>query len=300
MVCGALGRSVNDCRPISEATHALTHPEWWQIEAMSRGSACSAVLTGVPRSVTAITTYCLKRPPRPQRSKVMSEPGLSYLVAGHQPNFFPWFGYFEKMLKCDLFVHSDDVQFPKQSYTNRVEIPIGGRSAFMTLPVRKGDNARIADKRYLKDPAVMSKLVKTLRINFGGLPNFSDVEPVIAEFESAWALHETVADFNICLNQYLASSFGICTPCRRGTELGLDEFYRNERLIERCRRLASHDYLCGQGADGYQDDTMLEEQESGTPELIMMSEGFYSVMLFATRLSMAGTSRSCENPCCGR
>ena len=95
----------------------------------------------------------------------MSEPGLSYLVAGHQPNFFPWFGYFEKMLKCDLFVHSDDVQFPKQSYTNRVEIPIGGRSAFMTLPVRKGDNARIADKRYLKDPAVISKLVKTLRIN---------------------------------------------------------------------------------------------------------------------------------------
>ena len=49
----------------------------------------------------------------------------------------------EKMLKCDLFVHSDDVQFPKQSYTNRVEIPIGGRSAFMTLPVGKGDNARI-------------------------------------------------------------------------------------------------------------------------------------------------------------
>ena len=189
----------------------------------------------------------------------MSEPGLSYLVAGHQPNFFPWFGYFEKMLKCDLFVHSDDVQFPKQSYTNRVEIPIGGRSAFMTLPVRKGDNARIADKRYLKDPAVMSKLVKTLRIILSGLPNFSDVEPVIAEFESAWALRRTVADFNIYMNQYLASSFGICTPCRRGTELGLDEFYRNERLIERCRRLASHDYLCGQGADGYQDDTMLEE-----------------------------------------
>lgn len=188
----------------------------------------------------------------------MSEPGRSPLVAGHQPNFMPWFGYFEKMLKCDLFVYSDDVQFPKQCYTNRVEIPVGRGSSFLTLPVRKGDDARIADKRYLKDPATLSKLVKTLRINFGGLPHFSDVEPVIAEFERAWALHETVADLNIHMNQYLATSFGIRTPCRRGTELGLEAFHRNERLIERCRLLGSHDYLCGQGADGYQDEAMLE------------------------------------------
>jgi len=83
----------------------------------------------------------------------MSEPRRGPLVAGHQPNFLPWFGYFEKMLKCDLFVYSDDVQFPKQCYTNRVEIPVGQRATFLTLPVKKGDNARIADKRYVKDTA---------------------------------------------------------------------------------------------------------------------------------------------------
>lgn len=189
----------------------------------------------------------------------MSEPGRIQLVAGHQPNFMPWFGYFEKMLKCDLFVYSDDVQFPKQCFTNRVEIPVGGGATFLTLPVRKGNDTRIADKRYLKDPTTLTKLVKTLRINFGGLPHYSDVEPVIAEFELAWALHETVAELNIHMNQYLAASFGIRTPCLRGTKLGLDAFRRNERLIERCRLLGSRDYLCGQGADGYQDEAMLKD-----------------------------------------
>ena len=83
------------------------------------------------------------------------------------------------------------------------------------------------------------------------------MEPVIAEFERAWTLHETVADLNIHMNQHIARSFGIHTPCRRGTELGLEGFHRNERLIERCRLVNSRDYLCGHGADGYQDDVML-------------------------------------------
>lgn len=188
----------------------------------------------------------------------MTAPVVGRVVAGHQPNFLPWFGYFEKMLKCDLFVLSDDVQFPKQCYTNRVEIPVGQGATFVTLPVKKGGDSRIADKQYVKDPATLSRLVKTLRINFGGLPHFADIEPLIYEFQYAFALHDTVADLNIHMIQYLAASFGIRTVTQRGTELGLDAFHRNERLIERCRLLNSHDYLCGQGADSYQDEAMLE------------------------------------------
>jgi hypothetical protein len=188
----------------------------------------------------------------------MMESSRGPLVAGHQPNFLPWFGYFEKMLKCDLFVYSDDVQFPKQCYTNRVEIPVGQGVKFLTLPVTRGNNVRIADKRYVKDTATLARLPKTLRINLGGLPHFTDIEPLIDEFERACVQHDTVADLNIHMNQFLAASFGIRTVVRRGTELGLETFHRSERLIERCRLLKSRDYLCGQGADGYQDEAMLE------------------------------------------
>ena len=52
------------------------------------------------------------------------------IVAGHQPNFFPWFGYFEKIIKSDIFVFSDDVKYPKESYTNRVEIPFQNKEYY--------------------------------------------------------------------------------------------------------------------------------------------------------------------------
>lgn len=180
------------------------------------------------------------------------------LVAGHQPNFFPWFGYFEKMLKSDIFVFSDDVQYPKQSFVNRVEIPVNGIPNYLTLPVCKGDDKRIADKRYAKDAAILERLIKTVRINLGGMTHSRDLELVLDHFVVAFWQHETVAELNIELIVFIASSLGINTPTFRGTALGLDEFRRNQRLIERCRKLGSTAYLSGQGADGYQDETLLK------------------------------------------
>jgi len=187
----------------------------------------------------------------------MTDLDMGPLVAGHQPNFMPWFGYFEKMLKCDIFVHSDDVQYPKQSYTNRVKMLVANTATYITLPVKKGGDRRIADKRYVQDEQTSMRLLKSLRLNLGGLPYFGDIEPVIAEFKEAYWRYQTVADFNIHMNQYLAALMGIETIVRRGTELGLEEFHRNERLVKRCRLLGSTAYLCGQGADGYQDEAFL-------------------------------------------
>ena len=188
----------------------------------------------------------------------MNQSNCRILVAGHQPNFLPWFGYFEKMLKCDLFVYSDDVKYPKQCYTNRVEIPNAHKLTYITLPVKKGNDSRIFDKRYVKDKPTIERLTKTLRINFGGLPYYKDLEPIIDEFAAAYSQYETLADFNIHMNEYLATSFRILTAVRRGTELGLEGFHSNERLIKRCQLLQSQDYLCGQGADGYQNETILK------------------------------------------
>ena len=181
----------------------------------------------------------------------------SLVVAGHQPNFLPWFGYFEKMLKCDIFVYSDDVQYPKQSYTNRVEIMVGKAAGYLTLPVVKGGDARIADKQFVQDEATCSKLTKTLWLNFGGFPHFRDIEPLIDEFQRAYWQYQSIADLNINMNQHLAAYMGIETPVRRGTELGLEAFHRNDRLVQRCRILEAGTYLCGQGADGYQDEAFI-------------------------------------------
>ena len=59
------------------------------------------------------------------------------VVAIHQPNFFPWLGYFDKLARADVFVELNSVQFPKTggTWTNRVRLMIGGKPQWFTVPV---------------------------------------------------------------------------------------------------------------------------------------------------------------------
>ena len=62
---------------------------------------------------------------------------MNRVVAIHQPNFFPWLGYFDKIARSDVFIFLDDVQFPKTGgvWSNRVKILIGGEARWSTAPI---------------------------------------------------------------------------------------------------------------------------------------------------------------------
>ena len=63
------------------------------------------------------------------------------VVAIHQPNYLPWLGYFAKISEADEFVFLDDVQYSKNSYTNRVKVLHADKPRWLTVPVsfRYGD-----------------------------------------------------------------------------------------------------------------------------------------------------------------
>ena len=184
------------------------------------------------------------------------------VVAGHQPNFFPWFGYFEKMLGSDIFVFSDDVQYTKQNYVNRVAYPEGRDSTprYLTLPVCRGDDYSINAKKYVKDKKALDKIIKTIEINMGGLPFFSDLEEVIRNFAVDYQRFETVADLNISTNIRLAKLMGITATTKRGCDIGLSGWHSNQRLLRRQEILQSRVYLSGAGSSEYTDFEAFESR----------------------------------------
>lgn len=54
-------------------------------------------------------------------------------VAIHQPHYFPWMGYFDKMAKADAFVILDEVQLEKSSNMIRNRVVCNGEIKFLNI-----------------------------------------------------------------------------------------------------------------------------------------------------------------------
>ena len=66
------------------------------------------------------------------------------VISIHQPNFMPWYPFFQKIQKCDKFVILTHCQFEKNGYQNRFNF----NDDWYTMSVKKGLEP-IKDKIYL-------------------------------------------------------------------------------------------------------------------------------------------------------
>jgi len=58
------------------------------------------------------------------------------ILTAHQPAYFPWLGYFHKIALSDIYVILDNVQFEKNSFTNRNKIYSTQGELMLTVPVQ--------------------------------------------------------------------------------------------------------------------------------------------------------------------
>ena len=78
------------------------------------------------------------------------------LIAIHQPNYFPWTGYFYKIMKAEYFIFLDDAQYTKNSFINRTNIIDNKKKVWMSIPVKnkfghKINQTMVADREWKKN-----------------------------------------------------------------------------------------------------------------------------------------------------
>lgn len=175
------------------------------------------------------------------------------LVACHQPNFLPWLGFFDKLAQSDRFVLLDDVQFPRTSrgtYTNRVQLMIGGKPAWLTAPVVREGVQRIREVRIDDRQPWRRKALRTIEQEYARAPRFSETMPLVRELLE----HDTdrIAELNEHAIRRLAPDHA--HKLVRQSDLGDVGGAATELLINLVRAAGGDAYLSGDGADGYQEE----------------------------------------------
>lgn len=188
---------------------------------------------------------------------------MTGIVAIHQPNFFPWLGYFDKIRRADALIFLDAVDYPRSgsggmgSWTNRVRLNVQGEARWITCPLRRVDLGTPIGQVTIDDSQPWRrKLLRTLEANYRRAPRYGAtmalVEPLIRNEES------NLAAFNIAAIQAIAEQLGLSTRFLLQSEL--DGAGRATHLLTSLVKAAGGDsYLAGGGAAGYQQDEIFAE-----------------------------------------
>ena len=180
------------------------------------------------------------------------------ILSSHQPNFFPYMGYFYKIAKSDVFVFSDDVKFSNKKTGdmhnyNYIKGPHGKQK--ITLPVTHKPEALIKDVHVFYDQKQIQKILTGVEQYYGKAPFFDVVYPDIQQ------IFRTRFDFLECFNAYaiklLCNKFGIETRVKYSLGF-VSKLKKNDRLIEMCKFFDADTYLCGTGAAAYIDSSEFE------------------------------------------
>jgi len=170
------------------------------------------------------------------------------IVAIHQPNFLPWLGYFDKLLRSDVFVLFDDVQFPRaRSFANRASIKTPNGEARVTVPVKSKGTIRNIGEVEIADPNWQKKPLRTLEHAYSRAPYF---EPYFGPLrELLFAEKHDLCRLNCSLIRFVSDALGGTPRFVFSSELCLGTTLSGqEKILHILRTLDADTYISGTGA----------------------------------------------------
>lgn len=150
-------------------------------------------------------------------------------IAIHQPNFFPYAGFFQKMEQADIFVIMTHCQFEKNNYQNRFNVG----DKWHTMSVSSGLE-QIKNKVYVDHETDWARI------------KYNTKKDVLKYFDDS--ISRKLASTNISIIKRIADMLGIETNIVYDYET---ELKGTERLVDLCVKYNATEYLSGISGKNY-------------------------------------------------
>lgn len=181
-------------------------------------------------------------------------------ISIHQPETFPYAGYFNKMLYAHEFIILDNVQFKKNNYQNRNRIIHAGKPKWLTFPVDMTHRleSTIRDTRLADTVDWKSRNIKVLEDAYKGSPYFKYHMPVLREIIEK--SDDSLLNLNMAIIDYIRYCLDINTPLVYASEIDVSS-HKSDLVFDICKSVGADVYLSGQGGRDYLDKSRFEEAD---------------------------------------
>ena len=181
------------------------------------------------------------------------------IVTIHQPNFFPYSGFFQKVLLSDIYVILDRAQF-EFDITNRNKIiTTEGSWSRISVPIKKGQKFfEIRNVEINNDQPWARKNWDLICKSYNNSPFFDSYKVTLNSiFKKKWNL---IFNLNIYTLKKVFEWLNIKTEIILASELDVIG-KSSEYLLNICKKLDATKYLSGPGGRSYLNEKIFEQNK---------------------------------------
>ena len=174
-------------------------------------------------------------------------------VAIHQPNFFPYPGFFHKLTLADTFVIMDNTQYDKK-FTNRNKIVLPNNWTWFQVPINKNHKFSVNSLVEINNNiSWKNKHLKMLHHSYSNSKYYQIIEPLFQNLYSKdWKM---LFDLTYESLKQTLNFLNIKIKILKESELNISG-KSSERLINICKNIGADVYVSGIGGKNYMDEKL--------------------------------------------
>lgn len=186
----------------------------------------------------------------------------------HQPEHFPYLGFFQKMNSADLFVILDNVKFRKNYFQNRNKfLNTKGQEEWFGVSIPKKSNSLKINEVFVTCDSLnnwKSKVINKIMHNFN-----EDMTEIYS--------YEKLIDINMASINWCRDRLNIKTPIVYSSELKA-EGTKSELLLDICLKTNASEYISGPSGKDYLDLNIFKQNNIEVSFFQPEVENYYSML----------------------